>query len=47
MATPEELHRFAELIWLTIKLRVSLLILSIIILLVGWSGVLTGNTVAS
>lgn len=39
----ESSTRLAELIWRTVKLRVSLLAISIISLLVVWSGLLTGN----
>ena len=43
----ENLHeseiRLAEVIWRTIKLRASLLILSIVVLLASWSSLLNGN----
>jgi hypothetical protein len=35
--------RLAELIWRTVKLRVSLLIITIVVLLVVWSSLLNGN----
>jgi hypothetical protein len=44
MATPHESDtRLAELVWRTVKLRVSLLILSILALLVIWSALINGN----
>jgi hypothetical protein len=35
--------RLAELIWRTVKLRLSLLVLAIVVLLVVWSSLLNGN----
>lgn len=41
MSTEEE--RISELLWRTIKLRVSLLFVAVVVLLIVWSGILSGD----
>src|SRR5712692_5923530 len=44
---PAAQERFAELIWRTVKLRVSLLVVCAVMLLVTWSGLTNGNVEAT